>query len=63
MPMSLLESHIHKLLVRAWHGQKLELANTSRDKTEGFGRMRRRMADFVAVGSIEPYFATSSCRW
>jgi hypothetical protein len=63
MPTSLLESHIHKLLVRAWHGQKLELANTSRDRIEGFERMRRHMADFVAVESIEPYFVTSSYRW
>ena len=49
-----LESHIRRLLVRAWHGQKPELANTWRDRIEGFERMRRRMADFVAVGSIGP---------
>jgi hypothetical protein len=53
MSMSLFESHIHKLLVRVWHGQKLELVNTPRGKIGDFERVCR-MADFVAVGSIEP---------
>lgn len=54
MLKSLLGSHIHKPPAKEWHGQILELANTSKDKTGDFERMRRRTAGFVAVGSIEP---------
>jgi hypothetical protein len=62
MLMSQLESHIHKLLVKEWHGLRLEPANTSRDKIEGFAQMRRRMAGFVAGGNTEPCFVTRSYR-
>jgi hypothetical protein len=57
MLKSQLESYIHKLLVKVWHGQRLEPVNMSRDRTEGFGQMSRHMAGFVVVvvGSTEPY--------